>query len=227
MSRALAVTRMHLTDRLTMFGLPTAILAASFLINVLIFAVEPVGSRSSGGVAAIFVVLLIASVMLTARAMSFALSMGASRRAFAVGTGAVGGVLALTFGALLLILNRIESASDGWWLHGHFFGFSWLNRHNLAADWVLATVLLLAMFLLGALVATIWLRWKQLGLLVASVTLVLVLGGLAVLITWQRDWHAVGHWFIGLSPLGASGWLALLCAALAGTAYLCLRRVEV
>lgn len=225
MSRTLAVTRMHLTDRLTIFGLPPAILAASFLINMLIFAAEPVDSRSSGGVAAIFVVLVIAADMATARGMSFALSMGASRRSFALGTGLVGAVLAVAFGLLVFVLNRIEDATGGWNMDAHFFDFAWLGGHNPATVWLLATLLLLAMFLLGAWMATIWLRWHQLGLVVGCVAAVLVLGGCVVLVTWLHGWGLVGDWFTALTPLTAAGWTALLCVPLAGASYLVLRRV--
>lgn len=227
MNRALAVTRMHLTDRLTLFGLPPAILAASFLVNMLIFAVEPEHSRHSGGAAAIYIVLLVVGVLGTARGLGFTLSMGASRRAFALGTGLTGGLLAAAFGVLMLVLNRIEDASGGWGLHAHFFTFGWLGRQNPAAAWLLATVGFLALFLLGGWLSTIWLRWNTAGLTVATVAAVLVFGGLAVLVTWRGWWHGVGHWFVQLTPLSASGWVALLSAALGGAAYLTLRRTAI
>lgn len=227
MNHITAVVRMHLTDRLGIFGLPPAILAASFVVNLAIFAAEPEDSRTTGGVAAIFVVLIIAAVLATARGMSFALSMGASRRSFALGTGMTGAILAATFGVLLLILNRLESATGGWGLHGHFFTFGWLARHNLAAGWLLTTLLLLSMFLLGAFASTIWLRWRQLGMLVSGVALFLVFGGLAALVTWQHGWTSIGQWFAALTPLTAAGWTALLCVPLASASYLTLRRVAV
>lgn len=225
MSRIPAVVRMYLTDRVTMFALPPAILAASFAVNLAIFAVEPVQARSTGGLAAIFVVMLAAAVMSTARAMPFALSMGSSRRSFAIGTGVTGVIMAVVFGVLLLILNRIEAATDGWGLHGHFFTFPWTERYHVVGAWLLATVLLLAMFLLGAFASTIWLRWKQPGMLVAGVLLVLVFGGLVTLITWQHGWPSVGRWFLDLTPLAAAGWIALLCVPLAGGSFVTLRRV--
>lgn len=227
MNRVFAVVRMYLTDWLTVFVIPLAILATSLLVNLVIFAVGPEKPRTSGGVAAIFVVLVVAAVMGTARGMPFALSMGASRRAFLLGTGATGGVLAVAFGILLLVLNRVESLTDGWWLHGHFFTFDWIDGYSPAADWLLATLLLLANFLLGAFAATIWLRWRQVGMLVGGIALTLVLGGGVIFLTWRHDWQQVGHWLTGLTPLTAAGWIALLCLPLAGGPYLTLRRVAV
>jgi hypothetical protein len=227
MNRALAVARMHLTDRLTLFGLPPAILAASFTVNVLIYAAEPPGSRSSGGVSAIYIVLIVAAVMMTARGMAFALSMGASRRAFALGTGLTGALLAGVFGVLLLVLNRVEAATGGWWLHSQFFRFGWLEQHSLAAAWLLGTLGFLAVFLVGAWASTIWLRWKSYGMFVGIVAAVLGFGGSAVLVTWLHAWAAVGHWFTGLAPLTAAGWVALLCVPLAAASYLTLRRVAI
>jgi hypothetical protein len=227
MNRALAVARMHLTDRLTLFGLPPAILAASFLVNVLIYAAEPPHARSSGGLAAIYIVMLVVAVMATARGMAFALSMGASRRAFALGTGLTGALLAAVFGVLLLVLNRVEAVTGGWWLDSRFFRFGWLEQHSLASAWLLGTLAFLAVFLLGAWASTIWLRWETYGILVGGVAAVLAFGGLAVLVTWLHAWASVGHWFAGLTPLTATGWVALLCVLLAGGSYLTVRRVAI
>lgn len=225
MNRILAVTRMHLTDRITLFGVIPAILSASFLINMLIFTTEPVHARTTGGVAALFIWMLIVAAMSTARGMGFALSMGASRRAFALGTGLTGALLAVGYGVLLLILNRVEAATGGWWLHGHFFTFGWLTRHSFAATWLLATLLLLAMFLLGGLMSTVWLRWRQIGALVGGVACFLVFGGLILLVNWQHEWAAVARWFAALTPLAAAGWTALTCAVLIAASYPMLRRV--
>lgn len=225
MSRIPAVVRMYLTDSLTLFGLPVAILGASFLVNLAIFSVEPVHARSTGGVAAIFVVMLAAAAMSTARALPFAMSMGASRRSFAVGTGATGAIMALVFGVILLVLNRLESAANGWGLQGHFFTFAWTERYGFVGVWLLATVVLLAMFLVGALGSTIWLRWRQNGMLVSGVLTVLVFGGFGILAAWRQWWPAIGRWVQDLTPLTAAGWIALLCVAVAGGSFLTLRRV--
>lgn len=83
------------------------------------------------------------------------------------------------------------------------------------------------MFLLGAWVATIWLRWKQAGVSVGCVAAVLVLGGFAVLVTRLHGWSAVGSWFVALTPLIAAAWSALVCVVLAGASYLTLRRVAI
>lgn len=224
MNRVLAVARMHLTDRLMLFGFPPAILASAFVINLAIFAGEPPHSRTTGAVSSIFIVVVISAMLMTARGLSFTMSMGASRRAFALGTALVGGLLAAAFGVLLLVCNRIESATRGWGLRGHFFTFSWVDR-NLAAGWLLATVLMAAMFLLGAWLSTIWLRWSQAGVVAGCVAAVVVFGGLAALVTWLGGWSSVGNWFGALSPLTAAGWAALVCLALGGASYLTLRRV--
>ena len=50
-------------------------------------------------------------------------------------------------------------------------------------------------------------------------------GLLAVLITWQRQWPAVGNWFADQSALTLfAGWPALLAVALAGAGFLIIRR---
>jgi hypothetical protein len=225
MSRTLAVTRMHLTDRFTLFGMPPTILAASFVVNMLIFAVEPVDARTSGGAAAIYIVVLVAAVLCTARGMAFALSMGSSRRSFALGTGATGALLAVVFGLVMLLFDEIEVATGGWWMHAHFFDQAWYAQHSIGVRWLIFTMPFFALYLSGAWISSIWLRWNMHGVVVGAVLAILVLGGAAVLVTWVDRWGSIGGWLERLSPLVAAGWLAVLCLPLAGASYAVLRRV--
>lgn len=226
MNRALTVTRMQLTDKLPIFAIPTAVLSAAMLITLGVFALVPADGRTSGSPTSIYVVVLISGVGLVSQSMHLALGLGASRKAFTLGSGLTGVVQALIFGTLLLVLNRLEVLTEGWGLGGNLFAWPWLAGHNLAASWLLFTAGFLAMFLLGGWASTIWIRWHNIGLLVGVVAAILVLGGLAVLTTWQGAWGEVGSWFAGLTPLTAAGWTALLCLVLAVAGHLTLRRAE-
>lgn len=226
MNRVIAVTRMHLTDRLTLFGMSAAILAAATAINLLMFSVEgEQGARTGTGALVVYAVVLAAAVMCTARGMMFALSLGASRRTFALGTLITGGLLAVIFGLVMFGLNRIELATGGWWMHGHFFRLPWLADHQPVEIWLVLTVPFMAVFLLGMWLSTIWLRWKTTGMIAVGVATVLAFGGAAVIVTWAEQWTPVGAWFQELTPLTSSGWIALACLPLAAAAYLTLRRI--
>lgn len=226
MNRALAVTRMNLTDRLSMFLSPLSVLFAATGISLAIFALLPDDGRTSGSGASVYAVVLAAGVLLVSQSMRLALGMGASRRSFVLGTWMTGVLQAVVFGTLLTLLNRLEVVTSGWGLHGHIFAWPWLAGHSPAATWLLLTIGFVATFLLGAWASAIWVRWHAVGMWTGLVLSFAVFGGVAILLTWEHAWVGLGSWFAGLTPVTASGWLVLLCLLLAGAGHLTLRRAE-
>lgn len=226
LNRALAVMRMHLVDRVTLFVLPLAIVAASFLINIVIWSFVPEDGRSTGGAASLYVFVGIAAMFAVTRGLPFALGMGASRRAFALGTGMTGLVIAAVMGTIYLVLRTLERASDGWWMKGRFFDFPWFHQSSWAVVWLLFVVSIAATFALGALISGVYARWGTAGLVVGSPLTVLLAGGVAVLVTWRGWWGDLGAWFAGQTPLTTIGWCALLAMALTAATWGTLRRVR-
>ena len=67
-------------------------------------------------------------------------------------------------------------------------------------------------------------RWGMNGVFTLGLTALLAAGGLIALVTWQREWGAIGRWLID-QPTGLiAGWPALLAVLLAGAGYLAIRR---
>jgi hypothetical protein len=227
MNRATAVMKMHLVDRLTLVVLPLGILAASFVINLVIWLPLPQDGRQTGGAVSIFVFVLAAAMFAVVRGLPFALGMGASRRSFAIGTALTGGVLAVGFGTLYVLLGGLESLTNGWGLHGTFFDFSWFHRSVWPARWAMLVVSFLASWLLGTALAALWPRWGMVALVLGGPAVIVVGGGGFALITWQKWWDSVGSWFSGLTPVTSTGWLVLASAALATMTWASLRRVSV
>jgi hypothetical protein len=217
--------KMHLTDRLTLVVLPLGILAAAFAINVLVWLPLPEDSRRTGGAGSVFVFVLAAAMFAVVRGLPFALGMGSTRRSFAIGTAMTGGVLALGFGTLYLLLAGVEDLTDGWGLHGTFFDFAWFGRSIWPDRWTMLVLSFLASWLLGTAIAALWPRWGMVALVIGGPVVILLGGGAAALITWRQWWDSVGSWFSGLTPLTATGWLLLLSLALAAATWGSLRRV--
>lgn len=226
MNHAVAVMKMHLVDRLTLIALPLGILLSSFLINLVIWLPLSPDGRRTGGAASVFVFVLAAAVFAVVRGLPFALGMGASRRAFALGTTMTGAVLSLGFGTLYLVLGEVERASGGWGLGGAFFDFAWLERSSWPARWLLLVVAFLVAWLVGTALAALWPRWGMYALVVGGPLVVVLAGGAVALLTWQHWWDPVGAWLGGLTPLTSSGWLVLLGAASAAATWASLRRTS-
>jgi hypothetical protein len=226
MSRALAVAHMHLVDRLTLFVMPFAICAAAFAVNLVVWQFVPVDGRSTGGGASLHVFVLAAAALAVVRGLPFALGMGASRRAFVVGTGLTGLVLAALMGTVWAILRQVEELTNGWGRHGHFFDFAWMHRSSWGVVWLMLMVSIGACFALGAAVASIWSRFGTPGLVIGAPLAVLVLGGLSGLVSVQHWWSNVWSWFGDQTPLSATGWLALAVVVLTASSWATLRRVS-
>jgi hypothetical protein len=225
-ARARAVAHMHLVDRLTLFVLPLGICATAFAVNLVIWQFVPVDGRSTGGASSLQFFVLAAAILAVVRGLPFALGMGASRRAFVVGTGMTGLVLAVFMGTVWAILRRIEEVSGGWWLHGHFFDFPWMHQSSWGVVWLMLVLSISACFTLGTAVASIWSRFGTLGLLVGGPVAVVVLGGLSGLVSIQHWWGHVWSWFGDLTPLSASGCLAVAVVVLTASSWGTLRRVS-
>jgi hypothetical protein len=226
MNRAVAVMRMHLVDRVTLFVMPLTILAAAFAINLALWQVVPADGRSTGGGASVYFFVLVAAMLAVVRGLPFALGMGSSRRAFTIGTGLVGLVIAVAFGTLYLVLQAVEQVSDGWGMRGRFFDFPWFDGSSWAIRWLLFVVSFATTFLLGAWVSATWARWGTLALVVGAPLLILLGGGGAVLVSWQRWWGDVWSWFGDLTPLTLTGWATLLAVVLGAATWATLRRVR-
>src|SRR5262249_40474097 len=93
MNRVLSIARIHSITWIA-FVWPPAIMATSFLINLALFAAIPVqtwpaDTRSTGGIASIYIVQLIVASQMVTQFFSFTAGLGATRRAFYLGTGLV------------------------------------------------------------------------------------------------------------------------------------------
>src|SRR5438094_886304 len=103
-------------------------------------------------------------------------------------------------------------------------------RLNLVNKWtviwipamIMFFIWMLFFFAVGAFSASLFMRWRMNGILVAGAVLALLIVGAIALITYTQSWPAVGDWFAANGPLGVTAWLLLptALAAVAGYAVL-------
>ena len=132
------VARYHLVMPWLVVGLPWAIMAFSFVVNLVIFALVPVSHHDvltshgvvqvasashnyTGGVAIVYIFFLTIGVSSIGRSLPFGLALGVSRRSFYTGTAALGVALAVADAVGLTALQAVERATDGWGVGMHFF----------------------------------------------------------------------------------------------------------
>lgn len=229
MNRVLAATRVQLVAWPVTLSWPWAILLSSLLINILLFASigDMPDDATTGGLASIYVVAFIHSMVAISHEFPFGIGLGLTRRIFYSALSLVLAGQALVYGTLLYLLLLLEKGTGGWGSGLHFFGIPFLIHDNPLLQILIYTMPFLALNYLGACLALIHKRWSVTGMFALTLVATLVLGGLVVLITWQRWWGAVGGWLADQSPLGLfAGWPTLLALALAGAGYLMIRRTD-
>ena len=224
------VARFHLVVPWLVLGLPWAILAISFTVNLVIFAFVPQGHGAhnyTGGVASIYVFFLVIGVSGIGRSLPFGLALGVSRRSFYAGTALLGAALAFVDGLALTALQAIEGATDGWGANMHFFRVPYILDGPWYLTWLTSFVALALLWVWGMWFGIVYRRWNLFGsvaFIAAQVTVVVV----AVLIViWADAWSGLGHFFTGLTAAGVTGLLAGLAALLLAGGHATIRSITV
>jgi hypothetical protein len=227
MRRVLDVARIQTIHWPSIIGWPLGILGMVLLFNVVIFAVAidtvPSGGQAVGAIMSIYIVMLVSHLQSITQVFPLALGMSVTRRAFYAGTALVVLAQSMLFGLVLLVLNLIESATGGWGVGLRFTGPPFLVVDNMLAQWLVYTVPFVAFSAIGVFVGVVFKRWGTTGVFTMSTGSTLLFGCLAVLVTWQGWWPAVGSFFTGQPTLllltvypllialvlGGAGWMAL------------------
>jgi hypothetical protein len=223
------VGRYHLVDRMTYLALPWAVMAFSFLVNVVIAALAPTTPNGyyTGGLVTIYVFLLIAGVLSMTRSLPFGLMLGASRRAYYLGTALLVVVIGAAYGFGLTVLQAVERASGGWGLRMHFFRVPWIMDGPWYVTWLTSFVLLVLFFLYGMWYGLVYRRWSLPGLTAFIATQVLVVLAVLVVVSLTGSWHPVGHFFTTVTALALTGVLAALAAAMGFGGFATMRKVTI
>ncbi len=237
--RILPVARLHVVNRLQVLVVPALILLFILAVNMVIWwlilrsITDPAdradaqeGLQYSGASFYVFVYAVVIGVQAVAYAFPYALGMSVTRRDFWLGSALAFVGLSAVYSAFITLLAVIEQLTNGWGLGGRMFTVLYFGGAD--APWYERFLLFFAAFLfcffVGAMVSTLYQRWRVNGMLVffAGLT-VLVLGGI-VLTTLTDSWPAVGAFFVAAGPGGLVAWSLVITALAAVVGFVVLRR---
>lgn len=223
------VVRYHLVDWRNYVLLPWAIMALSLVVNLIIFGVVASGSREnySGGLLSIYAVEFVIGVVSMTRYLPYGLSLGLSRRTYYAGTALTIGVVGVVYATVLTLFQVLEGATGGWGLRIHLFRVAWMLDGPWYVSWLTLFVALVLVFLYGMWYGLVYKRWNLFGLALFGSAQVIVLLGVAVLLSLTDQWPAVWSFFGTLTAIGFTGVLAVLAAALGVGGLATIRRVTV
>lgn len=225
-NRTVNAARLQLVPPLTRY-LPWAVLGTSFAINLLIYSLLSPADRAHGqtfGLASIYVVFFIAYIRAMAQVFPFALGLGVTRRRFYTATALLAVAESVAYGVILYLLRLIEDATGGWGVSMRFFGIPYLVQDNPLLQILVYAVPLGLLAFVGVWAGGVFKRWGVNGVYTLVIAAIVVLGGLAALVTWRHWWTALGSWFADQSPLTLlAGLPAALAVLLAGASFLTIR----
>jgi hypothetical protein len=231
--RIIAVTRLHFVNKMAILYTPLIVLGGIFVLNLaiwyLIVAASP-GSHGtvhlgySGAVSYIFIYFLIVAVQVISRTFPFSLGFGVTRRDFYLGTSVAFLILSVFFAAVLTIMSTIEVLTKGWGVGGRLFAPLYFTDSSWALRFVMYLLVFLFCLFVGSAAASVFVRWRAIGLVVFFGLIAVILVGLVALATFTDSWGAVGNWLAHTTPFVIVAW-TLVPTAIAGVAgFFLLRR---
>lgn len=231
-TRIAAVVRLLFANPWTAIYTPLLILTFILLINVAIWGIiranipadGEMASTVNGGALFLFIYMLVVAVQTVNQAFPLALGYGTTRRDFMIGFGVFAAVLSVGYAVLVATLGLIESATEGWGIGLNFFATATLGLVSWGEAVLFSTLGFLLFFGIGAATASVYVRWKAMGMYVFWAALVLVVLGGGALVTWIGAWPQVGEFFAWAGVLGAAAWSLVVTALCALAAWLILRR---
>ncbi|RBY77581.1 hypothetical protein DQ238_14285 [Geodermatophilus sp. TF02-6] len=226
----LAAARLHLVNPLQVLGIPWGIVALSFGVNLVIWALTDVGSQPTGGftagVVSLYITVTVIFALAVTQLLPFAMGISLSRRTFYLGTALVAVAQSLWYGVLLSVLTAIEDATGGWGVGLDYFAPAGLDVDNAALQIPVSGAPMLAFAFAGVGMGVIAKRWGPAGIWYGITGAIVVFGGLAILFTWRRAWDDLGRWLTEQSVPAVAVVLPVVVAGVfAVVAWVGLRRV--
>lgn len=236
-SRVFAVVRLLFVNPKVVLWTPLAIMAFTFAIDYAIWLIIETAllsimeraevteaSNITGASPFLFVYVIVVAVQSITLTFPFAQGYGVTRRDFFLGASVTFVGLSVLFSAVWTVLAAIEALTGGWGIGARiytavYFGDGqWYER-----AWVVLAGFLF-FFFVGAVMATIYVRWRSMGMYLFFGTTAVLLIAAAAVVTVTESWPSVGGWLVAAGPNGLAWWSLVVTAVSALVGYLVLRK---
>lgn len=229
MNRITGVVRMYARDKWGWFFLPWIIMGSSFAINLLIAGTLSDEPLRTGGLASIYIYMMVAGIVGVSQSFPFAIGFTVRRKDFVLGTLSTMVGVSLLSSIVLQLLRAIENGSGGWGVDLHFFDISYLNEGGVVAQWWVMFSFMLHMFLLGFLIASVHRKFGRAGIWTTMIVVMFAVTLGSFLIGYFDRWDDIGRWLEDNPPTaaGLASWLAPVTIVYGLVSYGLLRKATV
>jgi hypothetical protein len=212
--------RIQLIAWKTVFGMPWAVVAASFAVNIVVFAstdIDP-AHRTTGGLVSLYATMMVTNLVTVTQIFPFTIAMSVTRRAFIAATVLIMAAQSLLNGVLLTVLRYVESGTGGWNLHMHFFDLGYVHQDDPLTQVLVFATPLFVLSLVCVSIGSVYQRWGVAGMWATAIG-VIVAAGLTIILIASFHWaHALGSFITGQPAFAILAVYPLLLAALLGLA---------
>lgn len=229
MNRFLAILHMHYKDWFWWLVAPWAwILLPSFFVNLIIsLSLNKDTGLYTGGLAAIYIYMLILGVLVVYRTFPFALGFTMRRTDYFLGTTLTALAVFAFEAIVLLLLSFIESVTNGWGAMLHFFHLPYLSDGPFYAQFWFSFIGMAFLYALGFAIGSVYQRFGRIGLLTLSGATLLVGTVVFYACASFNWWGRIFGWLFHQSAAGLASWLTLPLVVLLPISYLLLRRATI
>ncbi|MEO6826065.1 MAG: hypothetical protein ABI255_00445 [Microbacteriaceae bacterium] len=218
MSAIIPTVKLHLNKRETTFGVPLYITAVVALVSILISLVfwrsgsQPgttgwiEGSQANPGILyALVGFLAYLGVQSVATTFPFALTLGATRRAFTGGTLLWAAIASAYLTAVFAVLTMVEIATEHWFVGFYIFDVYVLGAGDLTRLIPIVFLGALTIFTIGGVFGASWVRFGARGpQLIAVVLAVAIVLTLIILIPYAASIFAAFQlWWLAVAAVVA------------------------
>ncbi|QHW34687.1 hypothetical protein GZH47_30420 [Paenibacillus rhizovicinus] len=221
------IVRMHMRDRMSWLYVPWFIVLSSFVVNLIIAGSIQDDKMVTGGLASIFVYMMVYGIITVHHTFPFALGFSVRRRDYYTGSMIMIAAVSAATGILLTLLSYIESSSDGWGVRLFFFHLPYITDGNAFKQFVFFASLMMFLYLLGFAISSFFRRFGKIGMYTLAIISVIV-GTLFfyAVINWEW-WRGIFDFFDGRSAFDLGLLLLPVSVVLSLVAYALLRRSTV
>ena len=227
MNHIITIFQMHMRNKLNWLVVPWLILGCSFLVNMIIAGAVNGEPIYTGGVASIYIYMLIMGLLTLHHTYSFALGFSMRRKDYYLGTLITVLLASFLTTVFLTILSFMEESLNGWGVELYFFHLPYLNEGNIFIQAWVIFMLLLHFYYLGFVITSVYRRFGCRGMVIFTVISLLAGSVLSAICTYFSWWSVIFTKMISYTAFQLSWGLGVLSLIYIFIAYLLLRRATV